>query len=95
MAKKVTKIDIVGQFAKKAKISQSQADEMLNCLLEVFEDNLVKDRDITLTGFGTFHVSKRKARKGINPQNGKEIDIPASKTITFRCGATLKNKVNK
>jgi DNA-binding protein HU-beta len=46
-------------------------------------------------GFGSFSVSKRSARKGRNPQTGKEIKIPAKKVVRFKAGADLAKKVNK
>jgi DNA-binding protein HU-beta len=54
---------------------------------------LKKGDKLTLTGFGTFSVVKRKARTGRNPQTGKEIKIPARKVAKFKAGNLLKNAV--
>jgi DNA-binding protein HU-beta len=48
-----------------------------------------------VVGFGTFSVSRRKARKGRNPQTGKEIKIPAKKVVKFSAGKKLKARVAK
>jgi len=48
-----------------------------------------------VVGFGTFSVSRRKARKGRNPQTGKEIKIPAKKVVKFSAGSKLKARVAK
>ena len=48
-----------------------------------------------LVGFGTFEVTERAARVGKNPQNGKEISIPACKTPKFKAGKALKDEVNR
>jgi len=48
---------------------------------------------LTLPGFGTFSVAKRKARVGRNPQTGKEIKIPAKKVPRFKPGNLLKNSI--
>jgi len=54
---------------------------------------LKKGDKLTLTGFGTFSVSKRRARTGRNPQTGKEIKIPATKVAKFKAGNLLKGAV--
>jgi DNA-binding protein HU-beta len=54
---------------------------------------LKKGDKLTLTGFGTFSVVKRSARKGRNPQTGKEIKIPARKVARFKAGKLLKSAV--
>ena len=54
---------------------------------------LKKGDRVALVGFGTFSISKRAARKGRNPQTGKEIKIAAKKVVKFKAGADLSNKV--
>jgi len=63
--------------------------------LESIQDNLVNGNKIQLIGFGTFEVRDRAARKGRNPQTGKEITIPATKNPAFKSGKALKDSVNK
>jgi DNA-binding protein HU-beta len=57
------------------------------------EDTLVKEGKLTLTGFGTFAVEKRKERMGRNPRSGEAIKIPACKVVKFRPGKLLKEAV--
>ncbi len=59
------------------------------------EEALAKKDKVQVIGFGTFEVKARGARKGRNPQTGKEITIPASKTPVFKAGKGLKDSVNK
>jgi DNA-binding protein HU-beta len=54
---------------------------------------LKKGDKLTLTGFGTFSVAKRRARTGRNPQTGKEIKIPATRVAKFKPGNLLKSAV--
>ncbi|HVN24353.1 MAG TPA: HU family DNA-binding protein, partial [Syntrophorhabdales bacterium] len=54
---------------------------------------LKKGDRVALIGFGTFAISQRKARKGRNPQTGKEIKIAARKVPVFKAGAALKKAV--
>ena len=56
---------------------------------------MAKGDKVALIGFGNFEVRERAARKGKNPLNGKEIDIPACKTPAFKAGKALKDAVNK
>jgi DNA-binding protein HU-beta len=69
------------------------AKETMNALLGTITASLKKNKRVQLTGFGTFAVSKRAARKGVNPQTGEAIRIKASKSVRLKAGRTLKNSV--
>ena len=90
----MTKTELVKSIAEKADMSQTMAAAALDAALESIGDDLSNDGKITLVGFGTFAVSHRAARKGRNPQTGAEIDIAASKSVGFKAGKALKDKVN-
>jgi DNA-binding protein HU-beta len=89
----MTKQDLVEILAKKTGCSKAHCSECLNTLLDEIAKALAKGEDVVLTGFGTFTVSKRKARIGRNPQTGEKIKIPAQKVPRFRAGKALKKKV--
>lgn len=94
MAKnKVTKSDLISQIAAKLGVSQSQAEKFLSAFLESVTENLQKDLEVTITGFGTFRKTTRPARKGRNPQTGEEMDIKASTSVSFKTGKGLKDAV--
>ena len=61
--------------------------------MDVVKDALVNGDKVALTGFGTFEVAERAARKGRNPKTGEEILIPASKAPKFKAGKALKDAV--
>ncbi len=65
----------------------------MDCVFSSITEALKKSDTVTLVGFGTFKVTKRKARKGNNPQTGEEIEIKASKTPKFTPGKLLKEAV--
>ncbi len=90
---KVTKEDLVEALAKAADCSKKCAGDCLNTLLEEIEKGLKAGKDVVLTGFGTFTVSKRKARTGRNPQTGATIKIPAKKVARFKAGKSLKDAI--
>ena len=75
-------------------INKAQAEAVVDALFEVIGDELADDGRVTCAGFGTFKVMERAARKGRNPQTGAEIDIAASKTVTFKPTPALKAKVD-
>jgi len=56
-------------------------------------NNVVDAEKVTLVGFGTFLVQKRKARQGVNPQTGEKINIPSKDVPKFRPGSALKEAV--
>ncbi len=88
----MNKGDLVGEVAKVVG-SKKKAEEAVNCILDTISKTLKKGQSVTLVGFGTFSVSRRKARLGRNPQTGKEIKIPAKKVPKFSPGKALKNVV--
>lgn len=73
--------------------SKSQAERALNAVIEAIINGLEETGNVQLVGFGTFEVKERKARIGRNPRTGEEIKIPASKTVGFRPGSKLKDRV--
>lgn len=93
MADKVTKKDIAEVIAESADISKNKAGDCLNDLLDYITENLEKGKKVGLTGFGTFSITRRKARKGRNPQTGETIQIPARNAVKFKTGKNLKESV--
>ena len=89
----MTKAELVSKVALKANMTKAGTERALNALLDAAREALVKQDKVTLTGFGTFAVEERKARKGRNPRTGAEIRIPAAKVVKFRAGKGLKDSV--
>ena len=88
------KIELVRAIAKSADMTQAQAAEALSATLTIIKKTLKKKEDVRLVGFGSFKVTKRKARTGINPQTKKPIKIPACNVAKFVPGKELKELVN-
>lgn len=89
----MNKEELVAAIAKKAGLSKKDAESSLKAAIEAIKDALKKGNKVTLTGFGTFMVAKRAARKGVNPQTGAEIKIPARTVPRFKAGKGLKDAV--
>jgi DNA-binding protein HU-beta len=89
----LTKAEIVDKMADAADISKAAAGKALNAALDAVKASLKKGQKVSLVGFGTFSVHKRKARKGRNPQTGAEIKIAAAKIPKFTAGKGLKDAI--
>ncbi len=87
------KTDLIKEIANQASLSQKDAANAVEALLKAVTKALKKGDVVTLIGFGTFKVVKTAARKGRNPQTGKEINIKASKRVKFSVGKSLKDSV--
>ena len=91
----MNKGELIERIAKDTKLSKAQATNALNSTLANIERALKRGGKVTLVGFGTFAVGKRKARMGRNPQTGDALKIPARKVARFTPGSDLKKAVNR
>ena len=89
----MNKAELVDAMAAGAGISKADAKRALDAFVGATTDALKKGDRVALVGFGSFSVSTRAARKGRNPQTGKEINIAAKKVVKFKAGADLSSKV--
>ena len=90
----MNKTEMIEHIAKQADISKAAAQRALEAFVGGVRTTLKKNGTVSLLGFGSFSVVKRKARKGRNPQTGAEIKISASKAPKFTAGKGLKDAVN-
>ncbi len=89
----MTKANLVDKIAAKAGLTKVAGEKALNAFLASVTEVLMKEGRLNLTGFGTFVVEKRQARKGRNPRTGAVITIPAGKVVKFRPGRKLKETI--
>ncbi len=89
----MNKEDLVNQVAKVMN-TKKEAQAAVDCIFSSITKALKKKDTVSLVGFGSFKVSKRKARKGRNPQTGEEIKIKAQNVPKFAPGKALKDAVN-
>lgn len=89
----MNKSELVAQVAKDTNISKSVAEKAVNSFTSNVKKTLKKGQSVSLVGFGTWSVAKRKARTGRNPQTGDPIKIPAKKVPKFSPGKGLKDSV--
>jgi len=91
----MTKAELIDKIAAGAGLSKADASRALDSTLDAIKASLKKGQKVTLVGFGTYSVTKRKARKGRNPRTGQVINIPAAKTPKFTAGKALKDALKK
>lgn len=88
------KSEIIALIAENTELSKADVERVYNATFDLFKDELAKGNKISVSGFGTFDISERAEREGRNPQTGETIKIAASKSVKFKAGKELKEKVN-
>ncbi len=86
----MTKADLVAIMAKTAGGSKTAAERAVNAMVGGIVESLRRGRRVTISGFGTFVVTRRAARNGRDPRTGKEIKIPSARVPRFRPSRSLK-----
>ena len=89
------KAELVDRVAKKTQLTKKDVSATVEALFETIQEALKAGEKVQVIGFGTFEVRERAARKGRNPQTGKEIKIKSSKVPAFKAGKALKDAVKK
>ena len=85
----MNKSELVSAVAQKSELTKVDAKKALDAVLEAIGEELKNDGKVVLVGFGTFSVTERSARKGINTRTKEPIDIPAKKVVKFKAGSEL------
>jgi len=91
----MNKASLVSYVAGKTGLTKKAVTEAVDSIVEAIVTTVKKGDTVTLTGFGTFKVSDRKARNGRNPITGAALKIPAKRVPVFKAGKEFKDKVAK
>ena len=83
------------RIAKEAKLTQKQAAQVLEVTLETIRLALQEGHEVRLVGFGSFKVRQSAARRGVNPRNGQNIEVPAKERVRYSPGKELAEAVVK
>jgi DNA-binding protein HU-beta len=89
----MNKADVIETMARHLGSSKAEAERALHAFVESVTEGLLGSGDVAILGFGSFRVSRRKARMGTNPQTKERIQIPASVGVGFRAGKALKDRL--
>jgi len=88
------KKDITNIMSIKLNIPKSKALEYLNAVVETISEGLIKDKKVTISDFGSFSISPRKAFQGTNPRTGEPLEVTARFIPVFKVGKKLRLSLN-
>ncbi len=91
----MNKTDLITAAAEKSGLSKKDAERVVNALLDTVTASLVKGEKVQISGFGIFETKEREARVGRNPRTKEAVQIPATRTPTFKPSKLLKDIVGK
>ena len=89
----MNRADLVSSMAKASGWNKAATDRALRALLASIRGSLKRGQAVTLVGFGTFSVARRKPRRGKNPRTGKPMNVVAGRSPRFRPSKELKRAV--
>ena len=91
----MTKADIVEKIHTTIGLSKKDSAEMMESVFDIIKSTLESGETIKVSGFGSFVVNQKEARRGRNPQSGEAITIEARRVLTFKPSTLLRQAVNK
>ena len=91
----MNKAELVQEVAGKVGLTKKETNNVVDAITSAITDTLAMNERVTLVGFGTFEVRRRRARTGVNPQTRERLDIPAKNVVRFKAGKGLREKVRK
>ena len=89
----MTKQKLIDTLARDSRLTKREVETVLGKLTQIVGQTIKKGEKVSITGFGTFDLGKRAARRGVHPQTGAEIHIPEMVMPRFRAGKRLKEVV--
>lgn len=92
---RLTQTEIVNTLAESSGLKKTEVKSMFDAIAALATDEVKKNGEFTLPGFGKLVKATRKAREGRNPATGKPIKIPAKTTVKFRLGKAMKDAVGE
>jgi integration host factor subunit alpha len=91
----MTKADLVDAIFEKVGLSKKEAQDIVEILFDTIKLTFAEGESVKISGFGTFDVRKKMARRGRNPKTGEDMEISPRRVITFRASNKLKGEIEK
>ncbi|HUO76955.1 MAG TPA: integration host factor subunit alpha [Thermodesulfovibrionales bacterium] len=91
----MTKADLVDLIFGKVGLSKIESQNIIELIFDTVKQTLVEGESVKVSGFGTFNVKKKNARRGRNPKTGEELQITPRRVITFRASNHFKDLIEK
>ncbi|OGW56133.1 MAG: integration host factor subunit alpha [Nitrospirae bacterium RBG_16_43_8] len=89
----MTKADIADSIFEKVGLSKKEAQDIIEIIFDTLKQTFKEGESVKVSGFGTFHVRKKAARRGRNPKTGEDLEILPRRVITFRASNKLKLRI--
>ncbi len=89
----MNKTEFVNSVSAKSGLSKVDAKKAVDAFVATVSEELKTGGKVALLGFGSFSITEKSARKGVNPKTKQPINIPARKTVKFKAGAELSELV--
>ncbi len=90
----MTKSELIEAVSSKIDVPKNRAEDIVNAVFDAMTDALLEDRRIEVRGFGSFSIRKYRARKGRNPRTGTEVQVDKKKSVHFKVGKELRDRVD-
>lgn len=90
----MNKKELIESVSEQRNLTKKDAEILVDTVFDTITNSMVSGDKVLISGFGTFKVNHRKARKGISPKTQQEMTIPASNTVTFKPSNRLKDAMN-
>lgn len=90
----MTKSELIERVSKRIDIPKNRAEAIVNTVFETMKEALLDDQRIELRGFGSFSIREYESRTGRNPRTGAEVFVEAKKSVHFKVGKELRNRVD-
>lgn len=91
----MTKADMADAIFEKVGLSKKEAQDIIEIIFDTLKQTFKEGESVKVSGFGTFHVRKKAARRGRNPKTGEDLEIAPRKVITFRASNKLKLSIEQ
>ena len=89
----MNKSELTAAIAQASGVSKKDSEKVLNAIVDIMTQELVKGNRVQLSGFGIFEVRNREARTGRNPITREAVEIPATKVPAFKASKNLKDRI--
>ena len=89
----MNRAELIEEVRTETGLTKKVSREAVDAIVSAITDSLAREEKVILVGFGSFLITERKARKGVNPQTRRTIQIPAKKAPKFKPGKGLREKV--
>ena len=90
----MTKSELIEEVSDRLDVPRNRASAIVNAIFDAMKGALLEDERIELRGFGSFSIRNYDARVGRNPRTGEEVKVPPKKSVHFKVGKELKQRVD-